>query len=97
MKKNFHSYFQGRYYDDEDLYGSDDSDTKTRMKEPRRRNESVPHEKVNDVMVDTLIWLITISISDRSTKADIDPTPPPSGQILSFQCSFRQKICKIIG
>ena len=53
VKKNFHSYFQGLYYDDEDLYGSDDSDTETRMKEPPRRNKSVTQEKVNDVMVDT--------------------------------------------
>ena len=94
MKKNFHSYFQGRYYDDEDLYGSDDSDTKTRMKEPRRRNESVPHEKVNDVMVDTLIWLITISISDRSTKADIDPTPLLRAKFFHFNAVFGKKFAK---
>ena len=46
--------FQGRFYDDEDLYGSDESDTETRMKETRMRSKSVPDEKVNDVMVS--IW-----------------------------------------
>ena len=93
-EKNFHSSFQGRYYDDEDLYGSNDSDTETRLKEPRRRNKSILHEKVNDVMVDTLILLITIFISGKSTKADIGPTPLLRAKFFHFHAVFGKKFAK---
>ena len=79
--------FKERYYDDEDLYGSDESDRESRMKETRRRSKSVPQEKVNDVMVDTFIWLVTIYISGGS-KDGPETRAPSQSKLFEFHAFY---------
>ena len=57
---------QGLYYDDEDLYGSNDSDTEVKMTEGRRKPKPLPPDKINMTMVNHYCTLSSRNVSIKT-------------------------------